>query len=36
MNKKDKNAIASLIRHKNKLKIPADFDSSWVSKLADL
>lgn len=36
MNRKDKKAIASLIRHKNKLKTPSDFDSSWVSKLADL
>ena len=36
MNSKDKKAIASLIRHKNKLKTPADFDSSWVSKLSDL
>jgi hypothetical protein len=26
MNKKDKKAIASLIRHKDKLKTPADFD----------
>ena len=36
MNSRDKKAIASLIRHKNKLKTPADFDSNWISKLADL
>lgn len=36
MNRKDKKAIASLIRHKDKLKTPADFDSSWISKLSDL
>lgn len=36
MNRKDKKAIASLIRHKDKLRTPADFDSSWVSKLSDL
>lgn len=26
----------SLNRHKDKLKTPADFDSSWISKLSDL
>lgn len=36
MNRKDKKAIASFIRHKDKLKTPADFDSSWISKLSDL
>ena len=36
MNRRDKKAIASLIRHKNNLKTPADFDSNWISKLADL
>lgn len=36
MNSKDKRAIESLIRHKDKLKDPNNFDSSWVSKLSDL
>ncbi|PQB06790.1 hypothetical protein BST83_06190 [Polaribacter filamentus] len=36
MNNTDKKAIKSLNRHKEKLKNPSDFDSSWVSKLSDL
>lgn len=36
MNKTDKKAIFALNRHKNKLKTSADFDSNWISKLADL
>ena len=36
MNNKDRKAKNSLIKHRNKLDSPADFDSAWVSKLSDL